>query len=737
MGKMIIVSNRLPINSTGRGDKGLLQISAGEYASGLLNQFDFNKEEFLWFGWPGFSVPEAEGRAEMIVSLKEKGMVPVFLDQNEAEQFYNGFCNETLWPTYHYFTQYIAFDDELWEVYKMVNDRYCQAILKKAQPGDTVWIHDYHLLLLPQMLKDQLPDLKIGFFQHIPFPSYEIFRVLPWRDEILKGMCGADLVGFNTYDDMRHFLSSVGRILGYSHEAGFIHTPNHLVNVDSFPLGVNYDKFQEAANSSEVCELVDQYKKELGSQKLVLTSDRLDYSKGLLQRLKAFDLLIDNHPEYLEKVSMVMIVMPSRTAVPEYQELKEKIDTLVGRINSKYSSLDWMPIHYFYRRLSFTELVAYYRVSSVALVTPLRDGMNLVCKEFIASRISGDGVLVLSEMAGASKELQEAIIVNPNNIKMMEKAIYSALNCPLQLQQKKMKIMQRTVKKYDVFHWSKIFLSSLDKVVHKQQKLKSRALGSKEISQLKQDFEGAEKPVIFLDYDGALIDYKDQPEEALPDKQVINILKELGKNAEIVIVSGRDKSTLEKWLDGTPVHIMAEHGVYWRYRDTKNWVTKVELVNDWKAAFRKEMDEFVERTPGTFVEEKEHSLVWHYRKVESGLGNLRKRELFSHLKYVARGHQLQVLEGNRALEIKKPDISKSKACLEFLENQPYDFVLVIGDNWTDEETFRKLSPNAVTVRVGYTYTRAKYNLQNHFQVREFLKGLCLKNSNFTQGVNLV
>ncbi|MBT0810819.1 bifunctional alpha,alpha-trehalose-phosphate synthase (UDP-forming)/trehalose-phosphatase [Litoribacter ruber] len=735
MGKMIIVSNRLPISSTERGNKSVVQILAGEYASGLLNQLD--KEEYLWFGWPGVAVAEAEERAEMIVSLKEKGMVPIFMDQKEAEQFYDGFCNETLWPTYHYFTQYIAFDDDLWEVYKKINDRYCQAILKKAKAGDTVWIHDYHLLLLPQMLKEQMPELKIGFFQHIPFPSYEIFRVLPWRKEILEGMCGADLVGFNTYDDMRHFLSSVGRILGYNHEAGYIHTPHHLVNVDSFPLGVNYNKFREAAESKEVCELVHQYKHELGSQKLVLTSDRLDYSKGLLQRLRAFDLLIDNHPEYLEKVSMVMIVMPSRTTVPEYMDLKEKIDTLVGRINSKYSTLDWVPIHYFYRRLSFHELVAYYRISSVALVTPLRDGMNLVCKEFIASRTNGDGVLVLSEMAGASKELQEAIIVNPNNIKMMEQAIYAALNSPIEEQQKRMESMQKTVRKYDVYHWSKIFLSSLDRVVQKQQKLKSRFLGRKEMSLLKQGFEIAENPVIFLDYDGALIDYKEKPEEAQPDQQVINILKELSKNSEIVIVSGRDKATLEKWLDGTPVHIMAEHGVYWKHQDSKKWITKVDLVNDWKAAFRKEMDEFVERTPGTFVEEKEHSLVWHYRKVESGLGNLRKRELFSHLKYVARGHQLQVLEGNRALEIKKPDISKSKATLEFLENKSYDFILVIGDNWTDEETFKKLSPSAVTIRVGYTYTRAKYNLQNHFQVREFLKGLSLNNTPSSKGVNLV
>jgi trehalose 6-phosphate synthase/phosphatase len=721
MGRMLIVTNSLPVKI--QKEEGMYGFtpSGGEFAAGL-SEFVKDKDH-LWFGWPGGIVAEAEEKAELIIALAEQQMVPVFMSQEEASEYFDGFCNETLWPAFHYFTQYINFEDESWDTYVKINERFCDLIVKKAKPGDTIWVHDYHLLLLPQMLREKLPDVSIGYFHHIPFPSFEIFRMLPWRTEILLGLCGADLIGFHTYDDMRYFLKSVGRTLGYSHEAGYLHTINHLVNVDSFPLGINYEKFQKAAKSQKVEELLERFKEEIGHQKLILTSDRLDYSKGLPQRLKAFDLLIDNHPEYLEKVSMIMVVMPSRTSIPEYKELKETIDFLVGRINSKYSTLDWVPIHYFYRRLEFEELVAFYRMSSVAFLTPLRDGMNLVCKEFIASRAKQDGVLILSEMAGASKELQEAITVNPNNIKMMEKALYEALNWPEEEQQKKMDCMQKTVEKYDFFHWIKVYLSSLNKIKKKQEKLKTEFIGSKEAEFLRGEFQQSENPLIFLDYDGALVDYKNQPEEAFPDPDVLDILGKISQMANVVIISGRDRNTLQQWLDGTPISLIAEHGVFWKRNGEDQWETKVELCNRWKDAFRKEMDEFVERTPGTFVEEKEHSLVWHYRKVQSGLGNLRKRELFSHLKYVARGHNLQVLEGNRALEVKKPDVSKSKATFDFIQNQNYDFILVIGDNWTDEQTFKDLSPSAITIRVGYTYSRARYNLKNHEQVRRFLQNL--------------
>ena len=724
MGKTIFVSHRLPVNGTYKQGNFYFTTSSGEVASGLNPLFA--KQGDLWIAWPGAEIKEAENRATLILELSARKMHPVFLTQEETDLYHGGFCNETLWPAFHSFTQYINYNETTWEAYVKVNQKFCDAIIKKVKPDDTVWIHDYQLLLLPNMLRERIPNLTIGFFLHTPFPSYEIFRMLPWRKEILLGMCGADLIGFNIYDDMRHFLSSIGRILGYTDEAGYIHTEHRLINVDSFPMGIDYGKFQIAAKSEKTENILREYKEELWKQTFILSCDRLDYTKGIPERIKAFEMFLETQPEYLEKISLLLLVAPSRTKVEKYRALKEEIDTLVGRINSKYSSLDWVPIHYFYRKFTFEEHVAFYRMADIALVSTLREGMNFISKEFIASRVNEDGVLILSEMTGASKELQEAIIINPNDRKMVCRAIYEALNMDPEQKQKKMMLMQKTVLKYCIYQWARIFLNRLNNVKLRQHKLHSRELIGKDLQIIKEKFEEAERAIVFLDYDGALVGYTNQPDEAFPDPKLLSILDNLCEKAKIVIISGRDKNTMDGWLDGYSLNMIAEHGVFIKKTNggTGKWSTNIDLSNEWKANFRKKMDDYVERTPGAFVEEKEHSLVWHYRKVESGLGNLRKRELFSHLKYMARGNKLEVLEGNRALEIKRPEVSKSKAIIDFLEDEKFDLILVIGDNWTDEDTFRDLSDNAVTIRVGYDFTRAKYNLKSHMEVRMLLESLC-------------
>ncbi|KEO75360.1 bifunctional alpha,alpha-trehalose-phosphate synthase (UDP-forming)/trehalose-phosphatase [Anditalea andensis] len=728
MGKTIFVSHRLPINGNYHEGKFHFTASSGEVASGLYPLFE--KQGDLWIAWPGAEIKESEIRASLILELSAKKMHPVFLTQEEIDRYHGGFCNETLWPTFHSFTQYINYNENNWDAYVAVNRKFCDAILKKAKPEDTVWIHDYQLLLLPEMLRKRMPDLTIGFFQHTPFPSYEIFRMLPWRQEVLRGMCGADLIGFHIYDDMRHFLSSIGRILGHTDEAGFIHTDSRLINVDSFPMGIDYEKLQKAAKCDETENLLRTFREDHHKQTFILSCDRLDYTKGIPERIKAFELFLDTYPAYVEKISLLLLVAPSRTTVKKYRALKEEIDTLVGRINSKYSTLDWVPIHYFYRKFSFEENVAFYRLADIALVSTLREGMNFISKEYIASRTKEDGVLILSEMTGASKELQEAIIINPNDKKSVCRAIFEALNMPLEEKQKRMRRMQYTVQKYSIYQWARIYINRLKHVKTLQQSLHSRELIGKDLETIQTRFEEAEHPIVFLDYDGALVGYTSQPDEAFPDPKLLEILDSLCEKANIVIISGRDKMTMDKWLEGYKLNMIAEHGVFVKKNHgmDNNWATQLDISNDWKSSFRIQMDDYVERTPGAFIEEKEHSIVWHYRKVESGLGNLRKRELFSHLKYMARGLKLEVLEGNRALEIKRPEASKSKAIIEYLENESADFVLVIGDNWTDEDTFRDLSDNAITIRVGYDFTRAQYNLKSHLEVRKLLETLCNVNN---------
>ena len=721
MSKTIIVSNRLPVSLQHKFGKFEFKPRAGGLATGLGSIY--KEGENIWIGWPGNDVEDPVQRQEVVEELKNLKMAPVFLTKEDIELYYEGFSNETIWPAFHYFTQYINYEESYWKSYMEVNQKFCEAILEKADPEDTIWVHDYQLLLLPMMLREALPKATIAFFQHIPFPSYEIIRMLPWRKALLEGMVGADLIGFHTYDDMRHFLSAVGRILGLSNESGYIQADNRLVNVDSFPMGIDYDKFAKAAVSKKSLANVKKFKSLLGEQQLLLTIDRLDYSKGIPQRIKVFDELLEAYPEFHGKVSMIMVVVPSRAKVKSYMELKEEIDTLVGSINSKYSTLNWVPIHYFYRSFPFNELSAFYAMSDIALVTPLRDGMNLVCKEFVASKTNKNGVLILSEMAGASKELVDAVLVNPNDMQAVKESIISALKMPKEEQVSRITAMQASLKRYDIFQWVKVFMDRLANVKEKQKDFQSKAIDKTLMTELEAKFKSAKSPILFLDYDGTLVGFKSKPEDAFPDQELKDLVGELSKRCQVVIISGRDKETLGKWFVNQQVDMIAEHGVWLKKKEEEDFELYAEVDDSWKPDIRQVMDYYVLRTPGAFIEEKHHSLVWHYRKVESGLGDLRMRELFSHLKYMASGHNLQVLEGNMVLEIKRPDINKGRAATGFMKGEDYDFIMALGDDWTDEDTFKAMPKNSFTIRVGYAYTQADYNIKNPSEVRKLLSQL--------------
>ncbi|MEM7110587.1 MAG: bifunctional alpha,alpha-trehalose-phosphate synthase (UDP-forming)/trehalose-phosphatase, partial [Bacteroidota bacterium] len=414
MGRTIIVSNRLPVRVI-QSDDGELRYkpSEGGLATGLGSVY--KQGDNIWVGWPGIHFHSAKQEKEATAKLKAENMKPVNLTEEEIELYYEGFSNETLWPTFHYFNQNALYKKSYWQAYEKVNHKFCKEVVASADPDDTIWIHDYQLLLLPGLIREHLPEVSIGFFLHIPFPSFEVFRLLPWRRQLLDGVLGSDLIGFHTYDDMRHFLSAVSRICFISNQHGQLNKEGRTVEVDSFPMGIDYDKYANSSASPETLSREVKYRTSLGGQKLMLSIDRLDYSKGIPARLEIFDLFFQKYPQYIGKVSLMMVVVPSRDTVDQYKDLKVEVDLLVGRINGKYGSVNWTPIHYFYRSFALNDLSAFYRMADVALVTPMRDGMNLVCKEYVASRLDKKGVLILSEMAGASKELSEAIIVNPND----------------------------------------------------------------------------------------------------------------------------------------------------------------------------------------------------------------------------------------------------------------------------------------------------------------------------------
>ena len=394
-------------------------------------------------------------------------------------------------------------------------------------------------------------------------------------------------------------------------------------------------------------------------------------------------------------------------------------------MNGKYGSVNWTPIHYFYRSFPLNDLSAFYRMADVALVTPMRDGMNLVCKEFVASKLDQKGVLILSEMAGASKELSEAIIVNPNDKHQVRDAIKQALEMSEDEQVKHMEIMQATLKKFNIHHWVDLFMGRLDEVNQKQLKMTTKVLDASLTEKMNEAFATAGNRMLFLDYDGTLAPFTGNPQDASPDDELTEILTSLSEleNTRVVVISGRDRHTLEKWLGNMDLDFVAEHGVWMRWKE-EGWVVLDALDASWKDDIRPILDIYVNKTPGSFVEEKDFSLVWHYRKVETGLGELRAREIISHLKYLAVNMNLQVLEGNKVVEIKNLEVNKGKAASRWLDDATDDtFILALGDDWTDEDTFKAMPDDAYTIKVGDRRSAARFSVKDHTVVRRILKGL--------------
>jgi len=571
---------------------------------------------------------------------------------------------------------------------------------------------------------------------HIPFPSYEVFRILPWREELLRGLLGADLIGFHTYDYARHFMSSVKRLLGFDVDFNTITADSRLVTVDVFPMGIDYEKFQTKAlevqsksiqERSKEHQDIDRFLMGGPDRKLILSIDRLDYTKGIPERIKAFSRFLMDYPEYKEKVSLIMLTVPSRIDVEQYQYLRSEIEKLVGSINGEYGTLNWNPIIYFYRSLPFDNLIELYSSSEIALLTPLRDGMNLVAKEFIACKVSRKGVLILSEMAGATKELGEAILVNPNNLKDVSDAIYKAITMDTEEQSKSILSMQERIKRYDVHKWASEFMLTLEKTSEKQAKNQSRRVSESIMNAIATRFTNAKKGLFFLDYDGTLQHFFNNPSDAKPDKELMDLLNKISTDtrAELVIISGRDKNTLNEWFGDKEFSIIAEHGA-WSKDKSGTWKEKYQGHSSWKENIRPILESYVDRTPGSLIEEKSHSLVWHYRKSDFELGALRALELTADLSNLLINKELEILEGSKVIEVKVAGINKGGAALDYIQSTEYDFILAMGDDWTDEYLFKALPKVAFTIKVGTDRSEANYFVDNYIEVRKLLNDL-LKN----------
>jgi len=721
--RIIIVSNRLPV-TVNKSDSGFeYRPSTGGLATGLSSL----QEEFetVWIGWPGHVAKEDKKQVEATLA-KEFKCHAVFIPQQLVEKYYEGYSNRTVWPIFHSFPSYAKYAGPEWKAYKKANTLFAQKILEVYQPGDILWIHDYHLMLLPKFLRDHAPNITLGFFLHIPFPHYDIFRLLPQHREILESLLSFDLIGFHTHDYAQAFLGSVRRLLGYDNTLGQLLVGDHMVQVDVFPMGIDFKKYSSAPLDPILSEEISSIRNSLKTEKSVFSVSRLDYTKGIPESLEAIKEFFALHPEWHEKVVFILVVVPSRENVERYASLKREIDELVGRINSSFGTLEWQPIRYIYRSLTFGELVGLYTNADVALVTPLRDGMNLIAKEYLATKHEGNGVLVLSELAGAAKELLEAITVNPNSKEEIAHAIHKALIMPVEEQQRRNKIMQDRLEANDLYQWVRQFFRRLEDVHETSNVLAVKLLDATHKLELITSCSRAESRLLMLDYDGTLVPFADEPEKALPDEQMLLILKKLATSVHnhVVILSGRDRHTLNQWLGHLNITLVAEHGGWVRWRENPEWSQTTAPASDgWKKDIRPILELFVGRIPGSMIEEKDFSLVWHYRKADNESSSTAARELLDTLSTFTANLHIQVLPGNKTVEVRTMGNSKGIFFTKFLSTSPVQFVLAMGDDWTDEDLFAVLPPSAHSIKIGQRISKAKYNLKSVQDVRALLEKL--------------
>lgn len=726
--RLILVSNRLPVQATKVEGKIVLTESDGGLVSAVKSYFDTAQAQFtekLWVG--ACELTEAKWTKASAECLSSSyTLVPVFIDKKTFDHYYNGFCNATLWPLFHYFLSYTEFKEEEFARYEAVNKAFCDRIADMVRPGDTIWIHDYHLMLLPGLIRERFPDVTIGFFLHIPFPSFEMFRFLhrEWKSKIIEGVLGADLIGFHTAEYVQHFLKTMSMVLGIDHRYREIANHNRIVKVGHFPIGIDYDKFNATRDNVAVCSHRQSIRERFADAKIIFSIDRLDYTKGVTHRLNGFEKFLELHPEWRGKVVFILIIVPSRQIVSKYNERRKLIEEQISRINGKFSSIEWQPIIYRYNRVAFDELCALYQSADVALITPLRDGMNLVAKEYIASRVEGDGVLILSELAGAANELGQAMLVNPTDKSEVARKIDAALTSSPQEQRGNMRIMQDHVKENNVSNWVDSYFEDLANIRKKQRDLDIRLIDDSIADAIRGEFQNASKRLLFLDYDGTLVPIEMTPDLASPKQALLVLLADLSAmpSTEIVIISGRNFQVLEQWLGHLPIHLVAEHGAAYRLKGGE-WQHFTDIDPSWKAVIQSTFEHYEKRSPGAFVEIKDHTIAWHYRAVDSELGFIRSRELLDNLYHLVRNSHLNVLDGHKVIEVRAAGIDKGIATGKLMEMFPSDFVFAMGDDKTDEDVFRVLKGKGVTVKVGSELTTAEFNVTTQQEAFDLLDNL--------------
>jgi trehalose 6-phosphate synthase/phosphatase len=715
MTHLINVSNRLPITLTGTD---IVKSSGGLVSA--LESFRHHVN-ITWIGWPGGFPPDDLEKDRLTTTLRSRfNFEPVFLTEEEVDLYYNGFSNSSLWPLLHYMIPYSHYEERWYQAYQRVNRLFAETIVRQAAPGDVVWVHDYHLMLVPSMVRELRPDLKIGFFLHTPFPSSEAFRCNPNREQLLHGLLGADLIGFHTFGYVGHFRNTLLRVLGLESEMNSIVSGNHRTMVHAYPIGIDSQKFLDtlASDACRVC--LSDFRNAYRNKKIVLSVERLDYTKGILRRLKAIKSFLARQPDP-DDVVFLFISVPSREEVDEYKALLDDVLSEVSHINGKFSTIKNVPLHFIHKSVNFVELCALYSLADVCIVTPAVDGMNLVAKEYVACQNENPGVLILSEFAGAAQELSSALIVNPYNINQVSESIETALSMPEAERAYRIDAMRTKVLRYDARHWGERFLADLDKAAA------SNTVDSPQKPMTVGDLPpfSPDRPLaLFLDYDGTLSDLRPTPAEAAPDEALNALLSLLDSRNDLIvsIISGRSRSDMATWFSRFDFNLIAEHGYYIRHKGESSFRVFDERADlSWMEQIGTMLNHYAGVTPGSSVEVKSASIVWHYRQSDPEYGLWKANQLVSELSAMMSNRPVEIHHGKKIVEVSSIQINKGCTVERFLEQHKDLRLVCAGDDVTDESMFRITDPRITHIKVGPGETTAPYRIDDPAAFRQFLR----------------
>lgn len=720
---MIIVSNRLPINVTKQAGQLHFTPSLGGLATGLSSYV--NDKESTWVGWPGIASDGLtnEDKRKITDALAEHNCRPVFLSQKQVDEFYTGYSNTILWPLFHSLSKERvapAKRRNWWQSYRSVNKLFADVVLSLSTDDSRIWIHDYQLLLVPEMIRAERLDINPGFFLHIPFPPVKTFTKLPEHKKLISGVLGADLIGFHTPGYVADFLDNC-RAAGFTVVGrDQVHAGDRVARVSNFPMGIDYQKYASAAKSRAVKSAMRRYKKRYKGLKVIAAVDRLDPSKGLVERLEAYQRLLEIQPDLRGKVVFSMVAAPSRTSVAAYQRLSKQLSELVKKINRQFGTPKWQPVDYINQAVPFEEVTALFRVADIAFITPLRDGMNLAAKEFVASNRK-NGILILSQTAGAAEELKDALLVNPKQIESVVETLQQALNMRKSELRRRLKSMKQQLSSHTVQDWAVDFVQTLQRPVPGTRP-RTHTLKRHIKARLIRDYQAARKRLLLLDYDGSLVPFSKDYKRADPPKSVVSLLNNLGrdKSNNVVLISGRSSDDLGRWFGDLPISLVAEHGAAMRRAGNKTWQTIERPDNDWKRLLEPVLQKYAAKTPGARVEVKSHSLVWHYRAAQPYYAQKSTVNIKRSLKPILKKYGLEMMQGNKVIEIKNPLVSKGVAAQRWLA-LGHDFVLAIGDDRTDEELFAAIPETSWSIKVGRRRTLANYRVDSYKDIVALLR----------------